>query len=559
MRRAALACLCLLAAAGPARGDQDTLPVYCHLEKEFDESCGDLPICSADQVARGYEKFCAQVRACHGSHGTVKETCTGVLQAHTRVDAAKGAVTDGLGGLMGAHIDNDGSPEKEKALQQVERGVEKAKEEHVEALEGLHATYAAHFQSVDKLAEDLDRVQTSYPKQPGPDGNGPPEPQGARNLVIQIRTQATAEKAKAAQAVEAAKAAKAKSDEAAKSYKTALTGGSGAGDSASAKKFLDGALKTDPNNLQARRLRALNSLRGGDCAGAAEDAQALLAANPRDEKAAGIYHLCRSAGGPKMALPPTPQRGAPPDPRLEAAAIGAAQPAARAAAFAAPAVTPATAAAPLLAQALAALRARDFAAAVAASGWALETDPANPRAWLVRAMASNGLRDYRQAILDADQGLKLAPGDARLLKIKAFAQNRGKDYRGALETADWAIQADATDPDGYAHKAFALGGLGRRAEMLESLRMAASLDPRYNDLLDAAMRLPETGDPMALFAEAKPAAQPERKAAAPPKAPLSEKRFWLFAALLGLLLALGAALVYYGLARAEAPAPSEEA
>lgn len=220
-----------------------------------------------------------------------------------------------------------------------------------------------------------------------------------------------------------------------------------------------------------------------------------------------------------------------------------------------PVVTaPANAAAPMLAQALAALRARDFAAAVAASGWALEADPANSRAWLVRALASNGLRDYRQAILDADQGLKLAPGDARLLKIKAFAQNRAKDYRGALETASWAIQADSTDPDGYAHKAFALGGLGQRGEMIAALRMAASLDPRYQEMLDAAMRMPETGDPLALFAESQPAAQPARKAASEPKAPLSEKRFWLFAGMLGALLVVGGALVYYGVTRTEDPA-----
>ena len=446
----------------------------------------------------------------------------------------------------------------EKAAQ-----VTSAEVEESAAIEKLESTYEAHFQTADSLASTLDEVERSYPTD-GPDPGGGPNPRGPRGSSTtseKIKKEAVGEKEKAAKKVAGAKAAQAKSAESSKAYKTALGGKGDAKEAAAAKGFLDQALKTNPNDVMARRLRALDSFRNGDCAGAASDAQALLSANPDDQKAAGIYNLCRgktAAGSPAILASAKMRFGSAPG--TDGGMAGPTQggfPAGGGPSLGASGTGPPGDPSPFLAQAFSSLKTGNFQAALAAAGWALDLDGRNPAGWAVRAMANNGLRDYKAAIRDADEGLKLSPGDARMLKLKAFAQNRTKDYAGALATADLAIQADPTNADGYVHRAFAQGGLGDRKGMLASLRMAANFDPRYHALLEEALRM-QGGDHLEILfgGDDKPAAAP-----LPPvqKSPFrgrpSGTRLWLAAGGAGLVMVVVCVLLMRRLSQADEEEP----
>ncbi len=552
----ALWLLLLLSPASRAEDGDDRPAVYCSGDKEISEACGDLPNCGPDQAGTKYEKHCAHVRNCHEGHGALKVTCVEIAVSQGRVDMAKADVSAKLPPYVDTFLGRDGTEPTEKAFKKAVKDLTAAEAEEEAAINKLQSTYETHFQTAENLSATVEEVERSYPpdgpEPPGPDGGGP-NPRGPRGSAAtseKIKKEAAGGKDKAAQKIAQAKAAQAKSAEASQAYKTALGGKGNAKEAAAAKGFLDQTLKTNPNDVMARRLRALDSFRNGDCAGAASDAAALLTADPNDQKAAGIYNLCRGktpGASPSMLAsaktafgnPPgegggfsgTPQGGFPAGGAGTPAAGGSAQ-----------APDPA----PFLAQAFSALKTGNFNAALAAGGWALDLDPRNPAGWAVRAMANNGLRDYKAAIRDADEGLKLAPGDPRLLKLKAFAQNRTKDYVGALATADLAIQADPTNADGYVHRAFAQGGLGDRKGMLASLRMAANFDPRYHALLEEALRMQGGTAPLELLfgGDDRPAAAPLPAIDKPLfRGPPSGARLWLAAGGAGLVMVVVAVLL----------------
>lgn len=488
--------------------------VYCSHDKEFTAGCGDLPACGVrDQAGTKYEGHCGHVRSCHEGRGALQQTCGEIIADEIRVDVAKADVAVKLPRYADSFLNRDGSEPQEKAFEKAEGELSAAETEEGAAIDKLAMSYDAHFRTAEKLAYNLEDVEKSYPSdEPDPTagnsgGTRPEGPRGNQTAAALIKNEARAEKERAAKKVAQAKTAMAKSAESVQAYKTALGGSGDPKQAAAAKGFLDGALNSNPNDVMARRLRALNNFRNGDCAGAASDAQALLDANPDDRKAVGIFNLCRGkAGAVSPTLLASAKSGFGGGPQADGAS---GIPAARTDSPAAPVNQSGADPAPLLAQAFSALGSRDFNAAIAAAGWALDVDRRSPAGWAIRAMANNGLRDYKQAISDAGEGLKLAPGDPRLLRLKAFAQNRVKDYAGGLETADLAIQADPTNADGYVHRAFALGGLGDRKGMLASLRMAANFDPRYQNILEEAVRLRNGADAIGLFGgEDRPAAAP---------------------------------------------------
>lgn len=115
------------------------------------------------------------------------------------------------------------------------------------------------------------------------------------------------------------------------------------------------------------------------------------------------------------------------------------------------------------------------------------TGPGALQAWLVRIEETKALDENAQVILLCDEALQEFPGNTHLLDAKATAQNKLKDFKGALAAADEALSLDSKDAVAWANRAFALGGLGDRKGMIESLREAAALDPRFEAALKAAL------------------------------------------------------------------------
>jgi len=115
------------------------------------------------------------------------------------------------------------------------------------------------------------------------------------------------------------------------------------------------------------------------------------------------------------------------------------------------------------------------------------TGPGALQAWLLRIEETKALDDNAQVIMLCDEALQEFPGNTHLLDSKATAQNKLKDFKGALAAADEALSLDSKDAVAWANRAFALGGLGDKKGMIDSLREAAALDPRFEAALKAAL------------------------------------------------------------------------
>jgi len=179
----------------------------------------------------------------------------------------------------------------------------------------------------------------------------------------------------------------------------------------------------------------------------------------------------------------------------------------------------------------------DHQAAIMMAQRAIELNPNNAAAYgfLSTIYARKG--DYKNAIAASNAGLAVSPRDASLLNSKAFAENRSKLYRDALGTSNGAIEADARNPNSYANRAHAYGGLGDKDAMMSDINRAAAMDPAFQQAAAdaAALQLPSKEDILFLF----PGENPEAPA---PAAPAKGRSFGLVvgAGLAGgLLLALG--------------------
>ncbi|MBI2787867.1 MAG: protein kinase [Elusimicrobia bacterium] len=121
------------------------------------------------------------------------------------------------------------------------------------------------------------------------------------------------------------------------------------------------------------------------------------------------------------------------------------------------------------------------------TGGGAMTGPGALQAWLLRIEETKGLGEYAQVIMLSDEALQEFPGNTHLLDAKATAQNKLKDFKGALAAADEALSLDSKDAVAWANRAFALGGLGDKKGMIDALREAAALDPRFEAALKAAL------------------------------------------------------------------------
>ncbi len=141
----------------------------------------------------------------------------------------------------------------------------------------------------------------------------------------------------------------------------------------------------------------------------------------------------------------------------------------------------------------------DYRNAIAETSRALSADPLNVNAYAIRASAYMRGKNYGQALKDVAAGLQIDPNSQALMDAKAAAFNRMGQYEAAKEAAMIAIQNNPSDAKAYYELANALAGLGDKNGMVDALRNAARLDPRYDSYLQAAMQIPSDQDLASLF------------------------------------------------------------
>ncbi|MFH2205122.1 MAG: tetratricopeptide repeat protein [Elusimicrobiota bacterium] len=179
------------------------------------------------------------------------------------------------------------------------------------------------------------------------------------------------------------------------------------------------------------------------------------------------------------------------------------------------------------------------AAAAAAAKNAIELNPRNAQAHNLLATAEERAGDHKAAIKNATRALELQPGSVPALNTRAWSKSGLGHFAAALDDARGILTADPYNAFGHVNKARALGGLGRRSEMMEALSRAAQFDERFTGLRDQALQLTSDADTELLFAGLFGGAT--SAAAAPPR-PGRRKRFLLLiisCMLGGLLVAAG--------------------
>lgn len=310
------------------------------------------------------------------------------------------------------------------------------------------------------------------------------------------------------------------------------------------------------SDAEVRRFRGLAAHKLGDSERAHADAREALKRDPNDEVARSLLNLTKdqvstvrlpdvnalgeSRGGPDgggvrpqvasagMAGLRMPGKAA--LPKVDSGAILAAVQARSSG-------NPGQASKHLTEEAQRAWQLGDADAAILLATKALELNNRNPAAYHIRAVAHNRTGNFTMAVQDASASLSMLP-PARgvgVLSARAWAFNSMRRHDEALKDS---LQARRIKPaDGFAliNEARALGGLGRRPEMLERLREAAVLEPaKYQPILDDALQLPDDADTELLFTRLPGAAQ-----APAPSSSSRTLRLILYVLAGGILIAFG--------------------
>ncbi len=292
--------------------------------------------------------------------------------------------------------------------------------------------------------------------------------------------------------------------------------------------------------------RGLSAERIGDHELAHRDAQMTLKMNPTDKKANALLKLTRGRPSTNYidlhtgrllaaAAAVAPRRGN--DGGVPAYPPAGSIPAAE------PAADPIRKSAVQTQSAQRHLQLGDMNAAIAAAQSAVELNPRNAQAHNLLATAHERKGDHKAAVESASKSLELQPGSVPALNTRAWAKSAQHHYDSALGDASAIIAADPYNAFGHVNKARALGGLGQRPKMLESLHQAARLDGRFEPLRDRALQLAADSDTELLFSglfggTTKPP---------PPRRPSRKNRFLLLAVscvIGGLLVAAGALHVF---------------
>ena len=302
------------------------------------------------------------------------------------------------------------------------------------------------------------------------------------------------------------------------------------GDDAGAREAASEALKLDPANVDALKLRAQAAALMGDNAAANRDANAALALDPGNKDLQTLAAITEGRAGPRGSAAAAQAAGFAPEggavegradwtgrsdlPRLSADQLQSAA----------------------LAREARGELSLDPDKAVELAGKAIALDGKNAGAYYARGVAYERKGDHASALKDAVAGLAYAPKQAGLWALEAAALDREGRYADARAAAQAALELDPRSASAWMAQANALAGLGDKAGALKALAQAASLDAAAKPLYEQAVNAPADSDLMFLFSS------PDQTSAAARAAQARPRRFGLVAgaaAAGGLLLALG--------------------
>ncbi|MBI3552056.1 MAG: tetratricopeptide repeat protein [Elusimicrobia bacterium] len=327
-------------------------------------------------------------------------------------------------------------------------------------------------------------------------------------------------------------------ENAAQAYASLGRGYIALGDQTSALRVLDQSVKLDAKSVQALDMRATVRAAQGDKSGAAEDAKAALAVNPKDDVAALILGALegKSAAMPNLGMGSpfggegqreamTSAGGAP----RGASAADHRRADAKFAALAAgigPEETPKDKAQALLQSAVKKLAVGDMQGALFDVSRALSLDPKTVRAWVLRSHISNlpQNHNYEAAITDADKALALDPNSAAALFEKGYAELMLDRPKDAVRTLSRGVSLEPGSAMGRLFLAMSLEKAGAKDEAAAEYKRAADLDP--------------TVKPIANEALARMTARPEPEGPAPLSLPLGAAAAVVALAGAGLFFAL---------------------
>ncbi|MDE1976717.1 MAG: protein kinase [Elusimicrobia bacterium] len=278
------------------------------------------------------------------------------------------------------------------------------------------------------------------------------------------------------------------------------------------------AVEANPNSESGHLLRGEIEAAQNDYAAAAQDARAALKINPNDKNAQVLLGMTEgraavtvpninsvgNSGGAQNAggLPSSASGNGAPGATTSGSNffnVNAGAPSSARALQSGAVAGSIQASSQLIGQARQDLSLGDYHNAIAETSRALSADPLNVNAYAIRASAYMRGKNYSQALKDVAAGLKIDPNSQALMDAKAAAFNRMGQYEAAKEAAMIAVQNNPNDAKAYYELADALAGLGDKNGMVDALRNAARLDPRYDSYLQAAMQIPADQDLASLF------------------------------------------------------------
>ncbi|MFC1679973.1 protein kinase [Elusimicrobiota bacterium] len=146
------------------------------------------------------------------------------------------------------------------------------------------------------------------------------------------------------------------------------------------------------------------------------------------------------------------------------------------------------------------LQLKDADSALEAAKRAVGLNPKNAQAYNLMATAYERKGEHAKAVAAANSALKIDADSVPSLNTRAWAYSGLNRYTEALSDADRILILNSRNAFGYINQGRALGGLGRRSAMIDSLGRAAGLEPRFRRLLDNAKQLPAGKDTELLFA-----------------------------------------------------------
>lgn len=129
----------------------------------------------------------------------------------------------------------------------------------------------------------------------------------------------------------------------------------------------------------------------------------------------------------------------------------------------------------LIVQAIDAMKANDWDAAIGLCDQALKLDPSNVTGWWTRGLAHLQKKEHDKAIEDCTEAVKLDDSHAPSLRDRGLAYLGKKDHDKAIADFTAYLKIRPTDPEVYEFRALTYHNKGDQAKSSDDLRKAREL------------------------------------------------------------------------------------